>query len=290
MQTPLTALRTYGVRRIMDKQKLEYLRSKALDIRKLTVEMIGRLGVGHIGGALSIIDLLTALYYDLARVTPKDPKDPNRDRIVMSKGHAGPALYSVLADKGYFPLKEIETLNLPGTNLPSHCDMNKTVGIDMTAGSLGQGLSCAIGMALAAKIDGKDYKVFCILGDGESQEGQVWEALMYAGNMRLDNLVIFIDNNGMQIDGMTADINSIEPLEDKSKAFNLHTQRINGHDIEAIEDAVKTALNTKDKCSLVILDTIKGYGVDWVASKGYSCHSMSISEEQWREFCGKEKD
>ena len=135
----------------------------------------------------------------------------------MSKGHAGPALYSVLADKGYFPIEEIKTLNQPGTNLPSHCDMNKTVGIDMTAGSLGQGLSCAIGMALAGKIDRKDYKVFCILGDGESQEGQVWEALMYAGNMKLDNLVIFIDNNGMQIDGMTSDINSIEPLDENPK-------------------------------------------------------------------------
>lgn len=274
----------------MDMQKLEYLQSKALDIRKLTVEMIGRLGVGHIGGALSIVDLLTVLYYDIAKVDPNSPKDPDRDRIVMSKGHAGPALYSVLADKGYFPIDEIKTLNKPGTNLPSHCDMNKTVGIDMTAGSLGQGLSCAIGMALAAKIDKKDYKVFCILGDGESQEGQVWEALMYAGNMKLDNLVIFIDNNGMQIDGMTSDINSIEPLDAKGAAFNLHTQRIDGHDLETVENAVNKALDTKGQCSLIVLDTIKGYGVDWVSEKGFGCHSMSISEEQWREFCGKEKD
>ncbi len=274
----------------MDKEKLEYLQSKALDIRKLTVEMIGRLGVGHIGGALSIVDLLSVLYYDIANVTPSDPKNPDRDRVVMSKGHAGPALYSVLADKGYFPIEEIKTLNQPGTNLPSHCDMNKTVGIDMTAGSLGQGLSCAIGMALAGKIDRKDYKVFCILGDGESQEGQVWEALMYAGNMKLDNLVIFIDNNGMQIDGMTSDINSIEPLDEKSKAFNLHTQRINGNDIEQIEKAINTALDTKDKCSLIVLDTVKGFGVDWVSGKGVGCHSMTISEEQWRKFCGKEND
>ncbi len=272
----------------MEKQKLEYLQSKALDVRKITVEMIGRLGVGHIGGALSIVDLLAVLYYDIAKVNPKNPKDPDRDRIVMSKGHAGPALYSVLADKGYFPMEEIKTLNQPGTNLPSHCDMNKTVGIDMTAGSLGQGLSAAVGMALAGRIDKKDYKVFCILGDGESQEGQVWEALMYAGNMRLGNLVIFIDNNGMQIDGMTANINALEPLDEKGSAFNLHTQRINGHDIEALEDAINTALSIKDKTSLIILDTIKGYGVDWVSSKGAGCHSMSITEEQWREFCGKE--
>ncbi|MCI8911219.1 MAG: transketolase [Clostridia bacterium] len=272
----------------MDKQKLEHLQSKALDIRKIAVEMIGRLGVGHIGGTLSIIDLLAVLYYDVAKVDPKNPKDPDRDRIVMSKGHAGPALYSVLADKGYFPMEEIKTLNQAGTNLPSHCDMNKTIGIDMTAGSLGQGLSCAVGMALAGKIDKKDYKVFCILGDGESQEGQVWEALMYAGNMRLDNLVIFIDNNKMQIDGMTDDINSIEPLDEKAKAFNLHTQRINGHDVEAIEQALQNAFDTKDKTSLIVLDTIKGYGVDWVSSKGAGCHSMSITEAQWREFCGKE--
>ncbi|MDE6276116.1 MAG: transketolase [Clostridia bacterium] len=274
----------------MEKQKLEYLQSKALDVRKIAVEMIGRLGVGHIGGSLSVVDLLAVLYYDIAKVDPKNPKDPDRDRIVMSKGHAGPAVYSVLADKGYFPMEEIKTLNQSGTNLPSHCDMNKTVGIDMTAGSLGQGLSCAIGMALAGKIDKKDYKVFCILGDGESQEGQVWEALMYAGNMRLGNLVIFIDNNGMQIDGMTADINAIEPLEEKGNAFNLHTQRINGHDIEALENAINTALSVKDKTSLIILDTIKGYGVDFVSSKGAGCHSMAITEEQWREFCGKEDE
>lgn len=272
----------------MEKQKLKYLQSKALDVRKITVEMIGRLGVGHIGGALSIIDLLAVLYYDIAKVDPQNPKAPDRDRIIMSKGHAGPALYSVLADKGYFPMEEIKTLNQPNTNLPSHCDMNKTVGIDMTAGSLGQGLSAAIGMALAGKLDKKDYKVFCVLGDGESQEGQVWEALMYAGNMKLGNLVIFIDNNGMQIDGMTADINAIEPLDEKGKAFNLHTQRINGHDIEAIENAINTALSVKNKTSLIILDTIKGYGVDWVSGKGAGCHSMAITEEQWREFCGKE--
>ena len=144
----------------MNKEKLEFLNGKADDIRKLIIEMIGRLGVGHVGGSLSIVELLTVLYYDKARVNPSDPKDPDRDRIVLSKGHAGPALYSVLADKGYFPLEKIKTLNLPGTELPSHCDMNKTVGVDMTAGSLGQGLSCAVGMALAAKIDKKKITEF----------------------------------------------------------------------------------------------------------------------------------
>ncbi|MEG1395262.1 MAG: transketolase [Clostridia bacterium] len=273
----------------MEEKKLELLQNKAQDIRKITIEMIGRLGVGHVGGCLSVIDALTVLYYDIMRVDSQSPQDPDRDRVVMSKGHAGPALYSVLAEKGYFPMSEIETLNQPNTNLPSHCDMNKTVGIDMTAGSLGQGLSCAVGMALAGKIDKKDYRVYCFLGDGESQEGQVWEALMYAGNMHLDNLTIFLDNNKMQIDDMTDNINSIEPFDDKSRAFNLNTMRINGHDIAAIHDAVTKAIDTKGKCSLIVLDTVKGYGVPWATEKGVGSHSFSISEEQWRAYCGKEE-
>lgn len=149
----------------MDKQKLEFLNAKSDEIRKILIEMIGRLGVGHVGGSLSVVDLLTVLYYDLAKVDPKNPKDPDRDRIVMSKGHAGPALYAALASKGYFPMDEIKTLNRPGTKLPSHCDMNKTVGVDMTAGSLGQGISAAVGMALAGKMDKKDYQVYAIIGD-----------------------------------------------------------------------------------------------------------------------------
>lgn len=196
----------------MDKQKVKLLNDKADDIRKLIIEMIGRLGVGHVGGSLSIVELLTVLYYDKAKVDPARPDDPDRDRVVLSKGHAGPALYSVLADKGYFPMSKIRTLNQPGTDLPSHCDMNKTIGVDMTAGSLGQGLSCAVGMALAGKIDKKDYHVYAIIGDGESQEGQIWEAMMYAGNMGLDNLTIFLDNNKMQIDDYTANINALSRL------------------------------------------------------------------------------
>ena len=172
----------------MDKEKLEFLQNKAKDIRKITIEMIGRLGSGHVGGSLSIVDLLTDIYYNAGNVDPKNPSDPDRDRIVISKGHAGPGLYAVLASKGYFPMEEIKTLNKGGTHLPSHCDMNKTVGVDMTAGSLGQGLSCAIGMALAGKIDKKNYRVYCVIGDGERQEGQIWKAMMDAGNMTRDNL------------------------------------------------------------------------------------------------------
>lgn len=272
----------------MEIQKLNFLKEQAFKIRKITMEMIGTLGVGHAGGALSVIDALTVLYYDIANVDPKNPKDPNRDRIVLSKGHAGPALYSILAEKGYFHYEEIHTLNLPNTNLPSHCDMNKTIGVDMTAGSLGQGLSCAIGMALAAKMDNKNYRTYCLIGDGESQEGQIWEALMYAGNMGLDNLTIYLDNNKCQLDGYTDQINSIEPFDLKSKAFNLNTIRIDGHDLTQIYDATQQAIKTKNKCTMIILDTIKGKGVDWIQALGAGSHSVSITEQQWKEYSQKE--
>lgn len=275
---------------IMDKEKLSYLNDKSDEIRKILIEMIGRLGVGHVGGSLSVVDLLTVLYYDLAKVDPKNPKDPYRDRIVMSKGHAGSALYATLASKGYFPMEEIKTLNQSGTNLPSHCDMNKTVGVDMTAGSLGQGISCAVGMALAGKMDKKDYHVYAIIGDGESQEGQVWEALMLAGNKKLDNLTVFLDNNRMQIDDYVDNINSVEPFDKKCEAFNMQAIRVNGHDKAALYDAIVKAKNTKGKCTCIVMDTIKGYGVPWAESKGVGSHSFSISEEQWREYCNKEKD
>lgn len=274
----------------METTKLEFLNSKSDEIRKILVEMIGRLGVGHIGGSLSVVDLLTVLYYDLANVDPKNPKDPDRDRIVMSKGHAGPALYATLASKGYFPMSEIKTLNQPGTNLPSHCDMNKTIGVDMTAGSLGQGISCAVGMALAGKMDNKDYQVYAIIGDGESQEGQVWEALMLAGNRKLNNLTIFLDNNRMQIDDYCDNINSLEPFDKKCEAFNMQAIRVNGHDKEALRNAILKAKATKDKCTCIVMDTIKGYGVDWVAEKLVGSHSCTITEQQWREYCNKEND
>ena len=267
---------------------LSIVKEKAFEIRKIIVEMISKFGSGHIGGALSVTDALCVLYYDLANVDAKDPHNPNRDRIIMSKGHAGPALYAILAEKGYFPYEEIYTLNQNGTNLPSHCDMTKTVGVDMTAGSLGQGLSCAIGMAIAGKMDKKDYHVYCFLGDGESQEGQVWEALMYAGNQGLDNLTIFLDNNKIQLDDWTDNINSIEPFDLKSKAFNLNTYRIDGHDVQAIRDSIISAKATKGKCSLIVLDTIKGKGIDWVENKAPGNHSLPISDVQCKEYCAKE--
>ncbi|MDD4315703.1 MAG: transketolase [Clostridia bacterium] len=271
----------------MQSKKEFCLCDKADDIRKILVEMIGRLGTGHIGGALSIVDVLTVLYFGEMNIDPGNPQKPDRDRLVVSKGHAGPALYATLAEKGFFPMEEIKTLNQPGTNLPSHCDMNKTPGIDMTAGSLGQGLSAAVGMALASKLDKIDNYIYAIIGDGESQEGQIYEALMYAGNKQLNNLIIFQDNNKMQIDGMTAEINSVEPFDKKGEAFNLFTQRVNGHNHDAIKQAIKRAKNQKKQASLIILDTIKGKGFDVAEAKGVGCHNMSYDEQAWRSYCNK---
>ncbi len=265
----------------MDKEKLTYLTEQARTIRNTTIEMIGTLGVGHIGGSMSIVEVLTAIYYETANVDPKNPLDPNRDRVVLSKGHAGPALYATLAEKGYFDRDWIYTLNKPGTKLPSHVDRTKTPGIDMTAGSLGQGISAAVGMAVAAKMDKNPCNVYAIIGDGESQEGQVWEALMFAGSKKLDNLIVFIDSNKMQIDGMVEDINGIEPLDDKFNAFRFYTQRIDGHDITAIVDAINNAKAQHDKPSMIILDTIKGKGYPLGEGK-VSCHSMNMTEDEWK--------
>lgn len=268
----------------------KYLYEKAEEITKLVVEMIGRIGVGHIGGALSIVDVLTYLYYKEMKIDAKNPTWQERDRMVISKGHAGPALYAVLADKGYFPLEEIKTLNRPNTKLPSHCDMNLTVGIDMTAGSLGQGLSAAVGMALASKLDKIDNYIYAIIGDGESQEGQIYEALMLAGNRKLNNLIVFLDNNKMQIDGLTEDINSIEPFDKKGESFKFFTQRIDGHNMEEIGNAIKKAKSQKEKANLIILDTIKGKGFPYAIEKGIGSHNMGYDETTWRTFCKKWED
>lgn len=190
----------------MQKEKLEFLTAKARKLRDDAIEIIGHFGVGHIGGAMSVMDALTVIYYDKANVDPSNPKKQDRDRVIMSKGHAGPAMYAVLADLGYYPKEWMTTLNRNGTNLPSHCDMNKTPGIDMTAGSLGQGLSAAVGMAIAAKIDRNPATIYCFIGDGESQEGQIWEATMLAAAKKLDNLIVLLDYNKMQLDGPVASI------------------------------------------------------------------------------------
>jgi transketolase len=236
------------------------LKEKARKLRKMTLDIIGYLGVGHIGGSLSIVDLLTVLYYKWMKVDPANPRMEGRDWLVMSKGHAGPAVYCVLADKGFFPKEQLYTLNVGGTSLPSHCDRNRTPGIDMTTGSLGQGLSAAVGIALAQRLDGRDNWVYACIGDGESQEGQIWEAAMTGAHYGVDRLIAFTDFNKMQIDGYTADVMGLEKIEDKWAAFNWHTQRVDGHDVQAIDAAIETARRMPGKPHMIILDTVKGKG------------------------------
>lgn len=261
--------------------KVEMLKEKAKEIRKLTIQAIGELGVGHIGGALSLCEVLSVLYFDAMNVDADNSKMENRDRFVLSKGHGGPAVYATLALKGFIPMEELHTLNRPNTHLPSHCDMKLTNGIDMSTGSLGQGFSAATGMALAAKMDQRDLYVYAIVGDGESQEGQIWEAAMLAGSRRLDNFIAFTDYNKMQLDGYIEDVNGLYPLDKKWEAFGWHVQTVDGHDVQAIAHAIDNAKKVKGKPSMIILDTIKGKG-------GYFCenmvasHNMNIDETTWK--------
>lgn len=244
----------------MEKELLNELKKQAKEIRKLIISMIGNLGVGHIGGSLSIVEILTILYYKYMNIDPKNPDKPDRDRFILSKGHAGPALYATLASKGFFPIDWLNTLNQGGTKLPSHCDRTKTPGVDMTAGSLGQGLSAAVGMALGCRLDKLNNKIYCIIGDGESNEGQIWEAAMAASQYKLSNLIAFTDYNKMQIDGYLYEIMNIEDITSKWLSFGWFVQRINGHDFEQLDFAISRALNEKCRPSMIICDTIKGKG------------------------------
>ncbi len=254
------------------------LTEKAKEIRKLTVRMIQKVGKGHVGGAMSIADLLSVLYFKELNVRPEEPKWPDRDRLILSKGHAGPALYAALAMKGFFPEEMCLTLNQPRTLHPSPCDMKRTPRVDMTAGSLAQGFSASVGFALAGKLDRKDYRVFAIIGDGESQEGQIWEAAMFAGNRKLDNLIAFCDNNKMQIDGTTDSVNSVEPIADKWRAFKWNVLTCNGHDVNAIYDAIQQAKTCKGQPTMIVMDTIKGKGLPF-AEGLVASHSMAVTAE-----------
>lgn len=262
------------------------LEIKANILRSLTIEMIGKLGVGHIGGCLSICDPLAILYFHEMNIDPKNPKKADRDRFILSKGHGGPAVYSALAEKGYFDKSELDTLNRSNTKLPSHCDMNLTTGIDMTAGSLGQGFSAAMGFAIAGKMDQADYYVYTLIGDGESQEGQVWEAAMLAGTRKLDNLIAFTDFNNAQIDGTSDEINSIRPLDAKWEAFGWHVQTVDGHDIGALLEAIAAAKEAKGKPSMIIMNTIKGKGA-YFAEGLVGSHNMPVTEENWTKACAE---
>ncbi len=261
--------------------KIKLLESRACDIRKLTIQAIGKLGVGHIGGALSLCEILSALYFEVMNIDSKDSKMENRDRLVLSKGHGGPALYSALALKGFIPMEELDTLNRPDTNLPSHCDMKRTNGIDMSTGSLGQGFSAATGMAVAARMDKKNLYVYTIIGDGESQEGQIWEAAMLAGGRGLDNIIAFTDYNKMQIDGLIEEVNGLEPLDRKWEAFGWHVQTIDGHDLKQILYAIDNAKKIKGKPHMIILNTIKGKG-GFFCENSVASHNMPISEDTWK--------
>ena len=254
------------------------MQQKAKEIRALTATCIAELGAGHIGGSLSIVDVLTVLYYKHMNVDPKNPKLDTRDRLVVSKGHSGPAVYATLAHKGYFPKEELLTLNKIGTNLPSHCDMNKTPGVDMTTGSLGQGISCALGMALAAKMRKTSEYIYAIIGDGESQEGQVWEAALYASQKKLDNFIVFLDYNKYQLDDSVENINNLGDASAKWESFGFYTQSIDGNNIEEIDKAITNAKANKGKPSMIVLNTIKGKGISFVEAAGVNNHSMPISK------------
>jgi transketolase len=254
------------------------LEAFAKKIRKLTINMIGELGVGHIGGALSIVDVLAVLYGKHLKADPAEPRAKGRDRLVLSKGHAGPALYSALAAKGFFPEQWLSTLNKGGSNLPSHCDRNKTPGIDMTTGSLGQGLSAACGMALSLRIDANPATVFAIIGDGESDEGQNWEAAMFAAHRKLSKLIAFTDYNNAQIDGTTEEIVSLGSLSAKWAAFGWNAVDVDGHDVAALDAAIAAAKASKDKPTMIVMRTIKGKGCSFCEGQ-VSSHNMPVTRE-----------
>ena len=265
----------------MNHSEVDFLTDKSRQIRRLTMDSIGKLGVGHVGGCLSVVEALVVLYYKEMKVDPQNPDLAGRDRLVLSKGHAGPALYAVLADKGYFDVCLLDTLNKPETTLPSHCDMQKTRGIDMTAGSLGQGFSCAAGMAKGSKIKKDTATIYAIVGDGESQEGQIWEAAMFASQQKLNNLIAFTDYNKLQIGGSIQEIMELEPLDLKWQAFGWNVIAVkDGHDVEAIAAAIEEAKKSAEKPTMIILHTIKGKGVKFVEDAGAGNHNMPVSEEQ----------
>jgi transketolase len=264
----------------MNLQLKTQLEQKCREIRRMTIECIGSLGVGHVGGSLSITEALVVLYYSVMNIDPQNPGMEGRDRFILSKGHAGPALYCVLADKGYFDSKHLATLNRPETILPSHCDMNSTPGIDMSTGSLGQGFSCAVGIALGSKLQGDNASIYTIIGDGESQEGQIWEAAMFAGAQKLNNLIAFTDYNKMQLDGMVEDIVGLKPLADKWRSFRWNVIDCkDGNDLTQVYDAIMLAKKCKDKPSMILLNTIKGNGVSFAVNAGTGNHSMQVTKE-----------
>lgn len=245
----------------MDRQELKKI---AHEVRKGIITSIYSAKAGHPGGSLSAADLFVYLYFEELNIDPKNPQMEDRDRFVLSKGHTAPGLYAALAHRGFFPIEDLETLRHVGSYLQGHPDMKCVPGVDMSTGSLGQGLSTAVGMALAAKMDQKDYRVYAMCGDGEIQEGQIWEAAMFAGHRRLDNLVVIVDHNKLQIDGKVEDVCSPYPIDKKFEAFNFHTVTIDGHDFDQIAAAFQEARQTKGMPTAIIANTVKGKGISYM--------------------------
>lgn len=256
------------------------LQKRANEVRKGIVTAVHSAKAGHPGGSLSAADMFTYLYFEEMNVDPKNPKMEDRDRFVLSKGHTAPGLYSTLANRGYFPVEDLKTLRKLGSYLQGHPCMQETPGVDMSSGSLGQGLSAAVGMALAAKMDNKEYRVYCLCGDGEIQEGQIWEAAMFAGHRKLDNLVVIVDNNGLQIDGKIEDVCSPYPIDKKFEAFNFHTININGNDLDEIAAAMKEARETKGQPTAIIMKTVKGKGVSFMENNA-GWHGKAPNDEEY---------
>ena len=251
-------------------------------VRKGIVTGTHAAGAGHPGGSLSAAEVFTYLYFEEMKVDPADPKNPDRDRFVLSKGHTAPGLYAVLANRGYFPVEDLVTLRHLGSHLQGHPCMTHTPGVDMSSGSLGQGISAAVGMALSAKLRNKDYRVYTLLGDGEIQEGQVWEAAMFAGAKKLDNLVVIVDNNGLQIDGRIEDVNSPYPIDKKFEAFNFHVIDVaDGNDFEQLDAAFKEARATKGVPTAIIMKTLKGKGVSFMEGQA-GWHGKAPNDEQYK--------
>ena len=260
--------------------KLE-LQKTANEVRKGIVTAVHSAKAGHPGGSLSAADLFTYLYFEEMNIDPKEPKKADRDRFVLSKGHTAPGLYATLANRGYFPVEDLKTLRHIGSYLQGHPDMRHIPGVDMSSGSLGQGISAAVGMALAGKMDNADYRVYTLLGDGEIQEGQVWEASMFAGHRKLDNLVVIVDNNGLQIDGKIEDVCSPYPIDKKFEAFNFHVINVeDGNDFDQLAAAFKEAKETKGMPTAIIMKTVKGKGVSYMENNA-GWHGKAPNDEEY---------
>lgn len=266
----------------MEQARIKELKRISANIKLGALEAVFSASSGHPGGSLSISDILSYLYFEEMNIDPRDPKKADRDRFVLSKGHTAPALYAALAERGYFPREDLKTFRHIDSYLQGHPDMKGTPGVDMTTGSLGLGFSAACGMALSAKISGESYRVYSVLGDGESEEGQVWEAAMFAAHKKLDNLCIFLDYNGLQIDGPISEVNDPSPLDSKFEAFGWNVLVINGHDIEAIDSAVKAAKACKGKPTAIICRTVKGKGVSFMENS-VKWHGSAPNEEQYKQ-------